>query len=169
MKSKNYKAWFSVVDIWRCISCKERHGQIYEIHDIPNPSPPLHEKCRCYIQPLDAKRAGTATINGINGADWWLVHFSVLPQYYLTEAQAESIGWVRHLGNLHRVAPEKMLTKGIYRNHNGHLPTVPGRIWYEADINYTRGWRGNDRIVWSNDGLIFVTYDHYRTFVEITP
>jgi len=43
----------------------------------------------------------------------------------------------------------------------------PGRIWYEADINYTGGKRKKQRIVWSNDGLIFVTYDHYKTFYEI--
>lgn len=43
-----------------------------------------------------------------------------------------------------------------------------GRIWYEADINYHEGQRNRHRIVWSNDGLIFVTYDHYHTFYEIT-
>lgn len=41
------------------------------------------------------------------------------------------------------------------------------RIWYEADINYTGGFRNGHRIVYSNDGLIFVTYDHYNTFYEI--
>lgn len=50
---------------------------------------------------------------------------------------------------------------------NGHLPSAPGRIWYEADINYYEGYRGNDRILFSNDGLIFVTYDHYKTFLSI--
>ena len=54
-----------------------------------------------------------------------------------------------------------------YQNRNGHLPSRTGRQWYEADINYTRGKRNSHRVVWSNDGLIFVTYDHYQTFVEI--
>ena len=63
--------------------------------------------------------------------------------------------------------PGKMITKGIYKNRNGHLPSAPGRIWYEADINYDGGYRGNDRILFSNDGLVFVTYDHYLTFEEI--
>ena len=60
-----------------------------------------------------------------------------------------------------------MLFKGIYENKNGHLPTVPNRTWYEADINFKFGFRGTDRILFSNDGLIFVTYDHYNTFIEI--
>lgn len=56
---------------------------------------------------------------------------------------------------------------GEYRNENGHLPQKAGRIWYEADINYYSGKRNGHRILWSNDVLIFVTYDHYRTFIEV--
>lgn len=55
----------------------------------------------------------------------------------------------------------------IWLKVNGHLPQKQGRIWYEADINYKYGYRGDDRILYSNDGLIFVTYDHYMTFIEI--
>ncbi len=36
-----------------------------------------------------------------------------------------------------------------------------------ADINYYEGKRNKHRILWSNDGLMFVTYDHYETFYEI--
>ena len=61
----------------------------------------------------------------------------------------------------------KMLTKGVYDNDDNHLPQKDGREWYEADINYKIGKRNGQRIVWSNDGLIFVTYDHYKTFYEI--
>lgn len=60
-----------------------------------------------------------------------------------------------------------MLTKGVYKNRDKRLPDALGRIWYEADINYSFGCRGGERILYSNDGLIFVTYDHYATFVEI--
>ena len=56
---------------------------------------------------------------------------------------------------------------GRYKNDNGILPEKFGRIWYEADINYTPGKRNKHRIVWSNDGIIFVTYNHYDTFYEI--
>lgn len=47
------------------------------------------------------------------------------------------------------------------------MPEKNGRIWYEADINYSRGFRNGMRIVFSDDGLVFVTYDHYQTFYEI--
>lgn len=66
-----------------------------------------------------------------------------------------------------KYAPGKMFTKGVYDNSDKHLPDKPGRVWYEADINYTPGKRNKHRVLWSNDGLIFVTYDHYTTFYEI--
>ena len=69
---------------------------------------------------------------------------------------------------LEKYAPGMMVYGGIYENENNHLPSAPGRVWYEADINYYEGQRNRHRIVWSNDGLIFVTYDHYHTFYEIT-
>ena len=56
---------------------------------------------------------------------------------------------------------------GVYKNRNGHLPSALGREWFEADIDYDYGYRGTARIVFSNDGLIFVTFDHYNTFIEI--
>ncbi len=60
-----------------------------------------------------------------------------------------------------------MLARGTYYNDDGHLPTLKGRIWNEADINYKSAKRNSQRIIWSNDGLLFVTYDHYKTFFEI--
>lgn len=63
--------------------------------------------------------------------------------------------------------PDTMITMGEYLNEDNHLPDAPGRIWYEADINYYEGRRNRHRILWSNDGLIFVTYDHYETFYEV--
>ena len=55
----------------------------------------------------------------------------------------------------------------MFYNDKGKLPEKNGRIWYEADINYLKGKRNSERIVYSNDGLIFVSYDHYKTFIEI--
>lgn len=65
------------------------------------------------------------------------------------------------------VEPGKSIGGDVCRNRNGHLPNLPGRIWYEADINYTSGYRNDYRIIYSNDGLMFATYDHYVTFVQI--
>ena len=78
-----------------------------------------------------------------------------------------ALGWKKN-DKPSKFAPGKMLGKDVYKNDDRKLPVKPGRIWYEADINYVEGYRGPSRILYSNDGLIFVTYDHYKTFYEVT-
>ena len=167
MLSKNYKHWISCDDPKRCVPCEEMHGKIYKITETPTPKPPLHPFCRCVIKIMEALKAGSATENKLDGADFWLKYMEKLPEYYVTYDMAKKLGYKTTLGNLNEVAANKMLTKGIYKNKNGHLPNFVGRVWYEADINYKSGYRDSQRILWSNDGLIFVTYDHYKTFYEI--
>ena len=167
VQSKNYKTWVAVMDGRTCIECKNLNGKIYSIYEIPYPQPPIHERGRCYIDYLKALYAGTATEKGTDGEDWWLENYASLPKYYITRDEAEQAGWKHTLGNLHKVAPGKMIMGGVYKNSNGHLPAEFGRVWYEADINYKSGKRNSQRIVFSNDGLVFVTYDHYETFYEI--
>lgn len=84
----------------------------------------------------------------------------------MTENDLRELGWRKGKAPA-KFAPGKMVTKGIYKNQDHHLPQIPGRIWYEADINYYSGQRNRHRLLWSNDGLLFVTYDHYETFLEI--
>jgi hypothetical protein len=59
-----------------------------------------------------------------------------------------------------------MIGGDLYNNKDGKLPEKDK--WYEADLDYTKGKRNSKRILWSNDGLIFVSFDHYQTFYEIT-
>ena len=96
-----------------------------------------------------------------------MTKYDMLPEYYMTKEDAKQLGWRAIQGNLADVAPGMMIGGDVYQNRNGHLPSAEGRIWYEADINYKIGKRNSQRILWSNDGLIFVTYDHYQTFYEI--
>lgn len=91
----------------------------------------------------------------------------LLPKQYLTKKQAKALGWKPFLANLRKITQSGIIGGDIYKNQDGKLPSATGRIWYEADINYTGGIRNSSRIIYSNDGLIFVTYDHYFTFNEI--
>ena len=77
------------------------------------------------------------------------------------------LGWVASKGNLCEVAPGKAIGGDNFTNRERTLPTAKNRKWYEVDVNYNCGNRGADRIVFSSDGLVFVTYDHYKTFEEI--
>lgn len=164
--SSNYKHWVSVEDWKRCIECADNHGKIWLIAEIPDPEPPIHLNCRCSIEAMQAIIAGTATIYGASGADWMLMFKKNLPDYYISKEEALLKGWKPGKWPSNFV-PGKTITAGIYKNLDGHLPQASGRVWYEADINYKTGRRNEQRILWSNDGLIFVTYDHYETFYEI--
>ncbi len=165
-QSKNFKNWHAILDMKTCIGCRSKHGQVYNVDEFVEPAPPLHLHCRCAIIPMESVKAGNATKNGNDGADYWLRNLGKLPEHYITKSEAKNFGW-RQGKNPAKYAPEKMITGGIYHNSNRHLPEAQGRIWYEADINYYEGKRNRHRILWSNDGLIFVTYDHYETFYEI--
>ncbi len=165
--SVNFKHWVTHESINTCRACILQNGKIYRISETPLISPPLHPNCRCEIARMEAITAGGATKDGENGADFWLKYFGCLPNYYVTEQEAKNNGW-RYGKSPLRYVPGKMITRGEYKNDDGHLPSAPGKTWQEADINYYEGKRNRHRILWSNDGLIFVTYDHYRTFYEIT-
>ncbi len=165
--STNWKNWMAIIDIKTCRYCKRMHGKVYAVEDIEFEQPPAHENCRCEIKNMSAIFSGYATREGQEGADYWLMQYQTLPEHYITKDEAHSMGWIAIAGNLSDVAPEMMIGGDIYRNRNGHLPDAIGRIWYEADINYVEGYRTRHRILYSNDGLVFVTYDHYETFIEI--
>ena len=168
-KSSKWVMWKAYLDLKTCVECKELHGKIFPTESVKRMVQyPQHIACRCMLSGMDVLPAGYATQDGLNGADYWLTHKGKLPENYITKEEAELLGWKSKKGNLADVAKGKMIGGNIYYNDNGHLPQANGRIWYEADINYTSGYRGTERILYSNDGLIFVTYDHYQTFYEIS-
>ncbi len=86
-----------------------------------------------------------------------------LPSNFITKKEAEALGWTG--GSLEPYAPGKSIGGGYFGNYEGQLPSAKGRKWTECDIN-TRGARsrGAERIVFSNDGLIYYTPDHYESF-----
>jgi hypothetical protein len=89
-----------------------------------------------------------------------------LPDYYITKKQARKKGWNPAKANLCEVLPGRAIGGDVFTNREGNLPEKPGRTWYEADLNYNCAHRNADRLLFSNDGLLFVTKDHYKTFVQ---
>ncbi len=89
-----------------------------------------------------------------------------LPAYYITKKEAEEKGWNPAEANLCDVLPGKAIGGDQFNNFEAHLPEKEGRRYIEADLNYNCGPRNSTRLVFSNDGLIYVTKDHYQTFTK---
>ena len=165
--SPHWKVWRAIITPGTCAYCFSMNGRILSESDPRVDSIPVHPNCKCYIETLKAILAGTATSAGVNGVDLYVALYGALPSYYISEAEAAALGWKKWLGNLAEVLPGRGIGGKIYKNRDRRLPDVPGRIWHEADFDYERGFRNDRRLLYSNDGLLFVTYDHYTTFYEV--
>ena len=86
-----------------------------------------------------------------------------LPENFITKDEARKLGWEG--GGLEKYAPGKCIGGDRFGNYEGLLPDAPGRTWTECDIGTLgKDSRGAKRIVFSNDGLIYYTDDHYESF-----
>lgn len=90
--------------------------------------------------------------------------YNKLPKNYITKKEARDLGWEASKGNLWDVTDKKSIGGDKFGNREGKLPEKEGRQYYECDINYEGGHRGAERLVYSNDGLIYYTEDHYDSF-----
>ena len=90
--------------------------------------------------------------------------YGKLPSNYVTKKEAQAAGWDNKKGNLQKVIPGASIGGDRYGNYEGLLPDKKGRKYFECDIDYEGGYRDAKRIVYSNDGLIFYTEDHYKSF-----
>lgn len=97
----------------------------------------------------------------------YLATFDQLPGNFITKNKAQDRGWDNRAGNLDEVAPGCSIGGDRFGNYEGQLPDKKGRRWTECDINFDGGYRGAERIVFSSDGLIYYTNDHYNTFTQI--
>ena len=90
--------------------------------------------------------------------------YGCLPENFMTKSEARELGWEG--GGLEEYAPGMCIGGDRFGNYEGLLPESDGRSYYECDIG-TLGEdsRGAKRIVFSNDGLIYYTEDHYESFV----
>ena len=86
-----------------------------------------------------------------------------LPENFISKKDAQDLGWSG--GSLEPYAPGKCIGGSRFGNYEGLLPEKPGRTYTECDIDTLgKSSRGAKRIVFSNDGLIYYTDDHYEHF-----
>lgn len=93
----------------------------------------------------------------------YLYTYGELPSNFITKKDAEKLGWDG--GSLEPYAPGKCIGGNYFGNYEGKLPKKKGRTYHECDIDTLgKKSRGPKRLVYSTDGLIYYTGDHYETF-----
>lgn len=89
--------------------------------------------------------------------------YGCLPENFMTKNEARELGWEG--GGLEDYAPGMCIGGDRFGNYEGLLPEAQGRRYTECDIDTLgKDKRGAKRIVFSNDGLIYYTDDHYESF-----
>lgn len=89
--------------------------------------------------------------------------YAHLPENYITKAECEDLGY--SYSNAEDAVEDGAIGGDRFGNREGLLPKKSGRTWTECDIDiWGKSSRGAKRIVFSNDGLIYYTDDHYETF-----
>ena len=122
-------------------------------------------------EPVDTEPAQTQALLDPDG--WYysaedvalhLITYGELPENFITKSEARELGWEG--GSVQRYKEGAAIGGDKFGNREGILPKASGRQYYECDID-TDGAssRGAKRIVFSNDGLIYYTEDHYESFI----
>lgn len=115
------------------------------------------------VQPEPDKLAEDGSYTSRDDVALYLETYGRLPDNFITKSEARALGWEG--GSLEPYAPGKCIGGDKFGNYEGLLPKEDGRTYKECDID-TLGAdsRGAKRIVYSNDGLIYYTEDHYASF-----
>ena len=93
----------------------------------------------------------------------YLIQYRQLPTNFITKKEAKKLGWSG--GSLEPYAPGKCIGGDYFGNYEQRLPVVSGRTYHECDIDTLNAKsRGAKRIIYSDDGQIYYTDDHYETF-----
>ena len=101
-------------------------------------------------------------------ADYIFEH-GELPENFIRKKEAENRGWKTTYRYVSDLGEGITIGGDYFGNYEEKLPVVKGRKYYEADCCYHGGPRNEYRIIYSNDGHVWFTGDHYETFVELFP
>lgn len=94
----------------------------------------------------------------------YIVTFDSLPSNYMSKKEARKHGW--NGGALSTVLEGMCIGGDYYGNYEGTLPEDDE--YHECDIDTLgKKKRGAKRIIYSDDGDVYYTEDHYDSFVQL--
>jgi len=89
--------------------------------------------------------------------------YGELPPHFITKKEAQKLGW--DSGEVEYYRRGAAIGGDYFGNYEGLLPKKKGRSYYECDIDTVgKRSRGAKRIIYSSDGLVYYTDDHYESF-----
>lgn len=145
------------------INISENSSSDAEDTDIPDTSELSELPSREEVDAVEDIPDENGSYDDRDGVALYIHTYGKLPSNYITKAEAQALGWSG--GSLEKYAPGKCIGGSKFGNYEGLLPTADGRQYYECDIDTLgESSRGAKRIVYSNDGLIYYTDDHYESF-----
>ncbi|MBR0419849.1 MAG: ribonuclease [Erysipelotrichaceae bacterium] len=115
-------------------------------------------------EPIASKIDEQGSYTSKEDVSLYIITYGHLPNNFVTKKKAREMGWKSNKGNLQKVCKGCSIGGDIFTNSQKVLPVKKGRVYYECDINYDGGYRGKERLIFSNDGLIYYTDDHYSSF-----
>lgn len=147
------------------ISSEDGPVQIYyeDFDDIPEATETIPEETENIPEETEDPLPEDGWYYSAEDVALYLVTYGYLPSNFITKDEARDLGWEG--GSVETYAPGFAIGGDKFGNREGLLPKADGRQYYECDID-TDGAssRGAKRLVFSNDGLIFYTDDHYESF-----
>ena len=131
------------------------------VFDDPYPSAPAPSQTLSVVEPDE-----DGVYDQKDDVALYILTYGHLPHNYIKKADAQALGWSG--GGLDDYAYGKCIGGDYFGNYEGLLPKTDGRTYTECDIDTLhKNSRGAKRIVFSNDGLIYYTDDHYESFTLI--
>ena len=124
--STRWANWMSELLPVSCKFCVDQHGKIFDISVLKDKDEvEAHRNCKCLYVPMRTKKVGTATDLGMEGADVYIFYYGYLPDYYVTQKQAQRAGWQSWKGNLDEVLPNAMIGGDVYKTTAGNYLMHP--------------------------------------------
>lgn len=161
---KNKKNWLSVVVVGLLVALFGGEPLLDMVNDTDSQPAQMQTESAASVSEQVVEGESYSTPEEVAA---YLHQFKELPPNYLTKREAAEKGWDSDEGNLWEVTDQMSIGGDRFGNYEGQLPEKEGRQYYEADVNYEGDYRGPERLVYSNDGLIFYTDDHYESFEQL--
>lgn len=117
--------------------------------------------------PADVTVREDGTYTSMEEVALYIHTYGHVPSNFVSKTKARKAGWVAEEGNLQDVLPGMSIGGGGWNNDDQVMPGDEYDQWYECDINYEGGYRGSERLVFSDNGMIFYTPDHYESYARI--